>query len=117
MSDTSQMECPFCAESINSKAKKCKHCGEFLDVALRAAEEARKNNAQNVFMNAVTPVVPPVLPVEEKRSMTFLLGLGIVFMPYIFSWFTLRKGHTVGDRVVAFVWLIASFLVFAEAKN
>lgn len=24
-------ECPFCAETILVKAKKCKHCGEFLD--------------------------------------------------------------------------------------
>lgn len=46
-------ECPFCAESINYKAKKCKHCGETLDVALRAAEEAKRQaNTPNVFMNA-----------------------------------------------------------------
>jgi hypothetical protein len=46
-------KCPFCAELISIEAKKCKHCGETLDVTLRAAEEA-KRNAQNpmVFMNA-----------------------------------------------------------------
>jgi uncharacterized membrane protein YvbJ len=46
-------ECPFCAEDVKVSAKKCKHCGETLDVALRAAEEAKKsNNSPNVFMNA-----------------------------------------------------------------
>ena len=33
--------CPFCSEQIQSAAKKCRHCGEILDVALRAAEEDR----------------------------------------------------------------------------
>src|SRR5438093_1118559 len=34
--------CPFCAEQISPAAKKCKHCGETLDVAMRAAEEAKR---------------------------------------------------------------------------
>ncbi len=46
-------KCPFCAEDISVSAKKCKHCGEILDVALRAAEEAKRANATPmVFMNA-----------------------------------------------------------------
>jgi hypothetical protein len=34
--------CPFCEESVSDTAKKCKHCGETLDVALRAAQEAKE---------------------------------------------------------------------------
>lgn len=34
--------CPFCGEQVLTTAKKCKHCGETLDVALRAAEEAKR---------------------------------------------------------------------------
>lgn len=48
--------CPFCAEEIKPNAKKCKHCGETLDVGLRAAEEAMRmaqnSSKGNVFMNA-----------------------------------------------------------------
>jgi hypothetical protein len=35
-------DCPFCGEEVLATAKKCKHCGETLDVALRSAEEARR---------------------------------------------------------------------------
>lgn len=50
--------CPFCGEPVLAAAKKCKHCGETIDVALRAAEEARRTaersspHAPMVFMNA-----------------------------------------------------------------
>jgi hypothetical protein len=45
------MQCPFCAEQISVGAKKCKHCGEFVDAAMREIENL-KNQKQNVFMNA-----------------------------------------------------------------
>jgi hypothetical protein len=35
-------ECPFCASTIHVRAKICRDCGETVDVALRAAEEAKR---------------------------------------------------------------------------
>lgn len=49
-------DCPFCSEPIKYDAKKCRHCGETIDVALRMAEDARRgsgsSNQPMVFMNA-----------------------------------------------------------------
>jgi hypothetical protein len=66
-------KCPFCAELISAEAKKCKHCGETVDVALRAAEEAKRAQANPmVFMNAGggggSAVVAP-----EKRKFPHLI--------------------------------------------
>lgn len=35
-----------------------------------------------------------------------LLWAGIFFIPYVFSWFTLRKGTPTWVRIVAFGWLL-----------
>ncbi len=35
-----EVRCAFCDELVRPNAKRCKHCGETLDIALRAAEEA-----------------------------------------------------------------------------
>jgi len=53
----------------------------------------------------------PNNPVVAQGRMTFLLGLGIFFMPYIFAWFTLRDGYKVISRVVSFVWLLIVVVV------
>ena len=53
--EPAMQDCPFCASQIPARAKKCSQCGETIDVALRAAEEAKnamKDNSPNVFMNA-----------------------------------------------------------------
>ena len=36
--------CPFCDEEVSAIAKKCRHCGETIDVALRAAEDAKRES-------------------------------------------------------------------------
>ena len=51
---TDTVECPFCCEQVSAKAKKCRHCGETLDLAMRKAEEAMRASEKrgDVFMNA-----------------------------------------------------------------
>lgn len=67
--------CPFCAEPIAAAAKKCKHCGETLDVTLRAAEEAKRAQTQQptVYMNAGGASTPVV--VAQKRDFPHLIHL------------------------------------------
>ncbi len=42
------------------------------------------------------------------------LVLGIVFLPYIFAWFTLRKGHSTKQRFLALGWMV---LMFFSMRN
>lgn len=60
-----------------------------------------------------TPSVTPAPSLPLKRRVGLLLGLGIFFVPFVFSWFTLRKGHTKVARVVAFSWLVIALLIAA----
>lgn len=47
------IDCPYCAEPINAKSKKCRHCGEILDAQMREIEMLkRQSHAPQVFMNA-----------------------------------------------------------------
>jgi len=50
-------KCPFCDEQISAEAKKCKHCGETIDVALRAAEEAKRSSAEARRSNSTQPMI------------------------------------------------------------
>lgn len=67
---------------------------------LRAFMEARYPRADLV----VSPDSPP-------KKVEFFFGAGILFLPFIFSWFTLRKGYAYWLRVAAFIWL-GVFLYF-----
>ena len=82
-SDT--MECPFCAEQISARAKKCRYCGETLDAGMRKAEEALRASERaggNVYMNAAAVAVAPGLVRPSKSRVAaillalFLGGLG-----------------------------------------
>ena len=44
--------CPFCGAGAPDDARRCPHCGETLNVALRAAEEARRAGPQIVIVGA-----------------------------------------------------------------
>ena len=90
----------------------CSRCGEQLQPTA------------NFCPRCATPVQPalthsftPVVDVTPTRKVGVGLGLGIVFLPYIFSWFTLRQGHTTLAKAVSFIWLGIFVLVWATHSN
>src|ERR1019366_8789750 len=47
--------CPYCSEEILVDAKKCKHCGEFLDDSLRKARLALPLKHDHSFRAEIIP--------------------------------------------------------------
>jgi TM2 domain-containing membrane protein YozV len=85
-SGSATVECPFCAEQISARAKKCRHCGETIDVALRKAEEALRateRSTGNVYMNAAAATAAQPVETGTKSRVVaivlalFLGGLGV----------------------------------------
>lgn len=57
---------------------------------------------------------PPALPLTQKftiKRIGFWLGLGILLMPYLFSWFTLVKKYSNLARFISFSWLLIFILL------
>ncbi len=79
--------CPDCNKEMSDSAQTCPSCGK-----------------------------PNVNAPTEERPVGILLGIGIFLIPLIFSWFTLRKGHTTKAKVISFSWLVLS-LVFIGVQD
>jgi predicted nucleic acid-binding Zn ribbon protein len=65
------VRCPYCAEVIAAAAKKCKHCGEFLDQTLRQTRMPTLGPAGlSVAPNGKTKVAAGLFAI-------FLVGIGM----------------------------------------
>ena len=88
--------CPECSKDVSDKALSCPGCGF-------------------PITKTVSPSNKGGWPVpseqEELKGVGFWLAIGIFLFPYIFAWFTLRKGHSAVNRILSFGWLF--LLVFA----
>jgi hypothetical protein len=49
--------------------------------------------------------------VTQERKLGVGLIIGIVLLPIVFAWFTLRKGHSTLSRVLSFGWLLVSSVI------
>jgi ribosomal protein L40E len=51
------------------------------------------------------------------RQVSVGLIIGIVLFPFVFSWFTLRKGHSTASRVASFVWLFIALVIAFSSRD
>ena len=87
------IDCRECGRMASDQAAACPHCG--------------------------APVAPsPVGPqldfadlAAAQRSVGFWLGLGVVLLPVVFTWFLLRQGHSTRSRCMGVAWLVIMLVV------
>jgi hypothetical protein len=82
------INCPDCNKEISDAAPFCPNC-------------ARPNSKAT----------------SEKRPVSILLGIGILVMPIIFSWFTLRKGYSALSKVISFTWLVIFTAIISSSDK
>ena len=71
---TDSIKCPFCSEEINQEAKKCKHCGEFVN-SFVSDDEVEIIEQINVFTKAGRQEL-----LEQKKKK--LESIGFRFISY-----------------------------------
>jgi hypothetical protein len=54
---------------------------------------------------------------SSNRKVGIGLGIGIVLIPILFSWFLLRKGHSTVSRVIGFVWLALTLVIIGHPTS
>jgi hypothetical protein len=125
--DMALIECVECKQSISSMAPACIHCGAPAGTVQAATSTAAPVQAHLSFgrlpadekVARVTPaafgrrrktevaaeVAPPIPTPSGVRPVELWLKLMIFFLPPFFVWFLLRRGHSVGQRLLGFGWL------------
>ncbi len=75
-------QCPFCGEEIQAAAKKCRHCGEWLQdqISDAANQTARETHIQESFSNRKTKVNHLETPVSDFVPFLFWTGVIAAFI-------------------------------------
>ncbi|WLG86346.1 hypothetical protein PSH97_07450 [Pseudomonas cucumis] len=125
------IECFECKQRISSKAPACIHCGAPAVAVQAATSTATPTQAPLSFGRLPTnESVPRVTPaafgrkrkaeVEAQipapapggpRPVELWLKLMIFLLPPFFVWFLLRRGHSLGQRLLGFGWLALMILL------
>lgn len=86
-------------------------------------EQGLTTPSKEIDFSKYTFTNPMEIKNQEKDISIFyklFIYLGVVFMPLIFAWFTLKKGFSTTSRVLAFIWFIfflASFGNMSKTDN
>jgi hypothetical protein len=74
-------------------------------------KHTKSNKPIQESSNTLFKNIPPLPNTKEVRNFSLLLGVGILFIPYIFAWFTLRQGYSKLARFFSFGWMLLFILL------
>ena len=94
--------CPFCGESILRIARKCKHCGEFLDPTLRHQKEKQS-----------VPQIVQIARPPKSRAIYVILGLFLGGLVGLHNFYAGRYLQGVVQLVIMLLlgWVIIGFVI------
>ena len=90
----------------------CSRCGEQFQLGANFCPRCAMPANQQSFRNFTAQANPTTANSIPTKRVGILLGIGILFMPYIFSWFTLQKGYSSLARIVSLSWMGLIFLLY-----
>jgi hypothetical protein len=93
------MKCPKCGYQLLGIERSCGACGS----------KTPANTLHHRTIEALSAQQPNVV---GKRKAGFFLHIGILFVPYVFAWFTFRPGYSPLLRILSVLWCAFIVLVF-----
>ena len=104
--------CPFCGEAILYVAKKCKHCGEFLDNTPKKTvrEVVETNMKQGALIGAIVCFALGVL-LMYATLLSFIVYSPLLLAAFILS-IVAMAGHVVGGVLMLVVTVVVPPIVF-----
>ena len=97
---------------------------EIVEGIVERARLEQEDKAHQLLESALTGAPPngqllPTkgTPTEVGPGIGFPLLVGIFFLPFVFAWFTLRRGYSPSARIGAFVWMVAVIFIISIGNS
>ncbi|WP_201526111.1 MULTISPECIES: DUF4236 domain-containing protein [Psychrobacter] len=80
----------------------------------KSHSDSKRQPPQSLAQNNSTSTRSPPPSIHDidtvtahaQRRVSILLGIGILLVPIIFAWFTLRQGYSTVSRAISMVWMV-----------